>query len=225
MPFGGLFQLTLESTINKSVANLKLPPHDVTVLRDNLKPVTTLSTITAYLLVSLFVTYFALFKPLTARGRVACFVLKLLTIFVYVPLLVLFGMYLDSFIIFSTLLFRFIHVGYYAYLYKNFSFVLFNVTKLCFISGKCWYLEQSFYENRFAAIYGGDHYVVLGGETITFVSFDDLYVAIRGSCEKNLQLMRKVDLYNGAVIYIFAEEPVVGIVYSSQLYEDVPSIN
>uniref|UniRef100_A0AB38ZDR6 ORF3a protein n=1 Tax=Triaenops bat coronavirus TaxID=2913388 RepID=A0AB38ZDR6_9NIDO len=228
MPFGGLFQLTIEKAINKSATELNLPEDRASVLRDNLKPVTTVSTITAYLLVSLFVVYFALFKPRTVRGRVVCFASKLLVLFVYVPLLFYLGVYLDGAIICLALLSRLLHVGYYAYLYKNFSFVLFNATQLCFVMGKCWYFEQTRYGKDFVAIYGGDHYVIFGGQTLAFASSSELYVAIRGSSEKDLQLMRKVELYNGDAIYVFAEEPVVGIVNHScelQLYEDVPSVN
>ncbi|APD51476.1 ORF3 protein [NL63-related bat coronavirus] len=226
--FGGLFQLSIEKAINQSATDLKLSEDNAAILRDNLKPASTASAITAYLLTSLFVAYFALFKPLSNRGRVLCFAAKLLVLFLYVPLLFYVGAYLDGAIICVALLSRFFHVGYYAYLYKNFSFLLFNSTVLCFAMGKCWYFDKKKFGKEFVAVYGGDHYLVYGGQTIAFASASELYMAIRGSLEKNLQLMRKVELYNGDAIYVFAEEPVVGIVNMScdiQLYEDVPAVN
>ncbi|URD31231.1 NS3 protein [Triaenops bat coronavirus] len=226
--FGGLFQTSIDSVINDSIKDMHLSEHTANFLHDKLEPVKKVSVVPFYLLMSLFVVYFALFKPRSPRSRVLVLAAKVLIVFVYVPILLWFGAYVDAVLIAVTILARLLYTGYYAYVYKNWAFVTFNTHVLCFVVGKPWFYEKSHYGLEFLAISGGDHYVAYGGHTVAFASDNELYVAIRGSVEKDLKLMRKIEMYNGNALFVFAEEPVVGIVNTScdiQLYEDVPTIN
>nr|CAA46115.1 unnamed protein product [Human coronavirus 229E] len=47
---------------------------------------------------------------------------------------------------------------------------------------------------------------------LSYLSTNDLYVALRGRIDKDLSLSRKVELYNGECVYLFCEHPAVGIV-------------
>lgn len=61
---------------------------------------------------------------------------------------------------------------------------------------------------------GGSHYVTLGTDIVPFVSRSNLYLAIRGSAESDIQLLRTVELLDGNYLYIFSSCQVVGVTNS-----------
>nr|WDE20151.1 4b protein [Human coronavirus 229E] len=64
----------------------------------------------------------------------------------------------------------------------------------------------------FVCFYGGDQFLYIGDRIVTYLSTNDLYVALRGRIDKDLSLSRKVELYNGDRKSLFCEHPAVGIV-------------
>nr|ADX59489.1 ORF3 protein [Miniopterus bat coronavirus/Kenya/KY33/2006] len=219
--FGGLFQLSFDTAINNTVKRLRLTPEQASVVNTELAPVHHATSALGYLLTSVFVVYFAIYKASTLRGNVMCLLARVVLIFVYSPLLLYCGSFVDGSFIAGVLIARFCQTCYYAYRYKNLAFVIYNTTVLAFINGKPWYYHQQ----PWLVLSGGDHYVTLGVHIIPFVSNNELYVAVRGSTDENLDLVRCVELIDGSFFYIFCKEPVVGVVnfkFSEiKLYEDV----
>lgn len=219
--FLGLFQYSLQRAVNNSAEALNFTPHQLRVVQQQLTPVEHASTLVGFLLTSVFVIYFALFKATTFKGNCTCFIARIALIVFYCPLLFFCGAYVDCAVIFFSLLIRFAITGYYAYRYKTCLFVILNATTLAFIEGKGWY----YHHEPFIVLSGGEHFVNFGIHMIPFVVSKDLYIAIRGARDEDLCLVRCVELISGAFFYIFAREPVVGVVNMNfteiQLYEDV----
>uniref|UniRef100_A0AB38ZDM0 ORF3a protein n=1 Tax=Miniopterus bat coronavirus TaxID=3119327 RepID=A0AB38ZDM0_9NIDO len=219
--WGGLFQLELERAINTTAKQLHLSQDQVKIVTAEFAPVHHATSALGYLFTSFFVVYFALFKASTLRGNVMCFVARVVLIFMYSPLLLYCGSFIDGSFIAGVLSARVLQTCYYAYRYKNPAFIFLNTTTLAFINGKPWYYHQQ----PWLVLPGGDHYVRLGMHVIPFISNNELYVAVRGATDENLDLVRCVELINGSFFYIFCKEPVVGVVNMKfteiKLYEDV----
>nr|ALK28794.1 orf4 [229E-related bat coronavirus] len=223
----GLFTLSLESTVNKSLSRAKVSADVTRQVIDDVKDGIVTFNLLAYTLMSLFAVYFALFKARSRRGRIGLLVLKFLTLSVYVPVLYWSQAYIDASLLTVILLARFLHTAWYAWLYRTWDFIAFNVTTLCYVHGKCWFLENKSLK-PFVCFYGGDQFLYVGDKLVSYVSTNDLYVAIRGRIEKDLSLSRKVELFNGECIYVFCEHPAVGVVntdFRLEVYEDVPEIS
>nr|ALK28788.1 orf4 [229E-related bat coronavirus] len=222
----GLFTLNLESTVNSSLSRAKIGADVTRQVIDDVKRGTVTFNILAYTLMSLFAVYFALFKAKSRCGRVAILVSKLLTLFAYVPILYWSEAYLDASLLTVIILGRLLHTAWYAWLYRTWDFIAFNVTTLCYVHGKCWYVETKSMK-PFVCFYGGDQFLYVGDKLVSYVSTNDLYVALRGRIEKDLSLSRKVDLFNGECIYVFCEQPAVGIVNTDFRleFEDVSEIS
>nr|UNA01399.1 orf3 [Civet coronavirus HKU8] len=218
--FGGLFTYSIES-VRTAVKELNLPPEKEHVILEHVVPVAHATSFAGYLLTSLFVFYFALFKAATVKGNYACLVARILLILVYCPFIAYCGAYLDSCIIFVALLARFCWTGYYSVRYRTLLFLILNDTTLAFINGKAWYHAHGPY----LVLPGGEHHVQFGPHLIPFVYSKNFFVAVRGVNDENLELVRRVELNDGSLFHIFAREPVVGVVNMNfteiQLYEDV----
>uniref|UniRef100_A0AB38ZDR0 ORF3a protein n=1 Tax=Otomops bat coronavirus TaxID=3119329 RepID=A0AB38ZDR0_9NIDO len=213
----GLFELQLSSPETVTVRSSGLGP------QSHLSQLSCSTPVVGLLLTSVFVVYFALFKATTFKGNCLCFACRLLLLLLYVPLLFFCGAYIDGCIVFCTIFCRLLYTGYFAYRYKSMLFLLLNAPVLAFVEGKGWYYDY----NPFVVLSGGEHFVNFGIHMVPFASGKDLYVAIRGRRDEDLYLMRCVELINGSFFYIFASEPVVGVVNlrftEIQLYEDVVS--
>ncbi|QGX41952.1 ORF3 [alphacoronavirus sp. WA3607] len=222
--FLGLFQYSLERAVNNSAMALKLSDHDLNIITAQLTPVSQASSVLGFLLTSIFVVYFALYTALTFKGNCCCLVARVLTLVFYAPLLFFCGAYIDGTIVCVTLVVRFCYTGYFAYRYKTPLFIILNTSLLAFINGKGWYYDRQ----PFMVLSGGEHFVNFGIHIVPFVVSKDLYVAIRGLHDEDLCLVRCVELINGSFFYIFARDPVVGVVNMNfteiQLYEDVASL-
>lgn len=207
----GLFTLQIESAVNQSLSKSKVSAVVSRQVIQDVRAAAVTFNLLAYTLMSLFVVYFAFFKARSNRGRVALIVFKILILFVYVPLLYWSQAYIDATLIAVILLGRFFHTAWYCWLYKTWDFIVFNVTTLCYVQGKCWFLENKALK-PFVCFYGGDQFLYIGDRVVSYVSTNDLYVALRGRIDRDLSLSRKVDLYNGECVYFFFEHPAVGIV-------------
>nr|QID98952.1 NS3 [Swine acute diarrhea syndrome coronavirus]QID98961.1 NS3 [Swine acute diarrhea syndrome coronavirus]QID98970.1 NS3 [Swine acute diarrhea syndrome coronavirus]QID98977.1 NS3 [Swine acute diarrhea syndrome coronavirus] len=209
--FGGLFQLTLEGVVNSTIRAAKLDPNDEAIIREQVQHAINGANMLGYMLTSMFVWYFALYKPSTRRGRIAMFVSKLLVIFAYVPIIAYCGGVVDSCIILVAVVSRLLYTSYYAFCYRSFAFVLFNAPTLCFINGTVCLYSRITKVADYIALYGGHHYVTIETTAVEFAHKDSLYVAIRGKKELNLYLSKAMELSDGAYIYLFTNTPFVGI--------------
>ncbi|QGX41946.1 ORF3 [Alphacoronavirus sp.] len=205
--FLGLFQYTFDTVVQKAADSANLSTSATADLKQQLEPVEQVSNFTGFMLTSVFIYFFALFKCATRTSNLYFLVLRLCVLFLYVPLLYYCGAYLDASIIGCTLLVRFAIVSYYAWRYRNLSFVIFNATTLCFLNGKA----SQFSEKPFSVLEGGDHYIKLGNSIVPFVSNTQLYLAVRGRSEFDLQLLRSVELLDGNFLYIFSNFKIVGV--------------
>lgn len=206
----GLFQTHLERKLVQA-----LPTQDV------LQPIHHALSVSNFLLTSVYVVYFALYKANSFRSNIIMLCLRCLTLLVYVPILVYFQVFLDATIIFTVIAFRLIYVTYWSMRYKTNAFILLNTDRLAFVCGKPWYYE----DKPYIVMPGGEHFITFGPDLVPFAIANDLYVALRGFKDDDVPLVRRVELINGAFIYIFAQESCVGVVnmcFSEiQLCEDI----
>nr|WPA70771.1 MAG: ORF3 [Pekapeka alphacoronavirus 1]WPA70779.1 MAG: ORF3 [Pekapeka alphacoronavirus 2] len=209
--FLGLFQYTIDVVVDKAVQSFNLSTDAFNQLSERLEPVQQASNIAGFLLTSIFVYFFALFQCATKRGSLYFLALRLFGLLLYTPLLAYCGAYLDAAIVGCTLLWRFAYTGFYAWRYSNILFIILNSTTLCFLNGKA----THFSGGPYSVLHGGDHYIMLGGEIVPYVSRKGLYLAIRGSSEEDLPLLRTVELLDGNFLYVFSKLQVVGITNSA----------
>lgn len=195
----GLFQLHLEQHIAEHVANGNV--------REVVAPIQYTLSSANFLLTSIYVIYFALYKADSIKINCLMLILRVLTLVCYVPLLLYFGAYLDAIIIWLVLAGRIAYTSYWAVKYKNIAFIFLNTDNLAFICGKYWYYE----DKPYIVLPGGEHFVTFGPHFVTFVVAADVYVALRGKIEMDVPLTRCVELLNGAFIYVFTKEACVGI--------------
>lgn len=188
------------------------------------KPIVLHSNNTAigYLLVSVFIYYFAIFKPFSYRGQILALIAKFFVLIVYTPLLVFCGAYVDAFIIAIVLVARFCHVAFYTFKCKSIYFILFNETQLCFSFGKACHVSTLY--RRFMVFTGGHQYIDFGYHFLPFIDTDTLSVCVRGKDEYDLNFSRQIELCDGSYLYLFTTEPVVSvcnIIATTQLNENV----
>nr|WCZ56009.1 MAG: ORF3 protein [Myotis bat alphacoronavirus] len=210
MAFLGLFQYTISNAVQNAVQSVNLSTHEAIVLEENLLPLRQASSVTGFLLTSMFVYFFALFKASTLRRNVFLLLLKILALLAYVPILAYCGAILDAIIVAVVIVGRLLYLSYYAWRYKNKLFILLNATTLMFVNGFATYFDSK----PFVVLEGGDHYVQIAERFVPFISRDNLYVAIRGKQEQDIQLLRTVELLDGKYIYIFSKCQVVGVTNS-----------
>lgn len=198
----GLFQLNFEDatpSIRTVIPSKPVLPHVVPITHFNLG--------IDYLFSSVFVYYFATYRSNSFKVNVACFVARLLVLFAYAPLLLYAGAYVDGSIIAIVLFCRFFYVAYFALRYRSFHFVILNRPTLAWLYGKCWYFTFQDY----ICLRGGDSYVRFGPHFVPFITDKNLFMAVRGKQQKDVCLVRRIELINGDFLYIFAKEPVVGV--------------
>lgn len=218
----GLFQSTIDVAISSGAATLS--HEDAARFHRTMEPVKRSYSVVSFLLCSVFVVYFALHKASTLRRNYAMLCLRVLVLLVYTPVLLYFQCYFDAAVVLITLLSRLTYLAYWAYRYRTMSFLVLNSDRLAFVCGKFWYYD----DQPYLVLFGGEHYVRFGNQMVPFVVAKDLYVALRGRKDDDVPLVRRVELNNGTFIYIFAQEPVVGVVnmcFSEiQLYEDPDAV-
>lgn len=216
--FLGLFQNSMQEAVS-SVAS-QFTKQDADKFISAIKPAQHGYSVASFFLTSAFVVYFALFKGSSKKLNYCMLFARALTLIVYVPLLCWFEAYVDAAVVFLTITARFLYTGYWSFRYKTHAFIVLNTDKLAFVCGKYWYYE----DQPYIVMVGGEQYVQFGYHMVPFVVANDLYVALRGIKDDDVPLVRRVELINGTFIYIFAQEPAVGVVNmrfsSPQLHED-----
>nr|WJJ08862.1 hypothetical protein [Bat coronavirus] len=209
----GLFQLNFERSKLVALPSHKSLPNAVPILHFNLG--------VDYLLSSIFIYYFAVFTSNSFKTNVACFICRLLVLFIYAPLLFYVGDYIDGAIVASILICRLVYTAFYSIKYRSVYFLLFNSVTLVWFFGKCWFLPSG----EYTCLRGGDSYLKFGPHFVPFISDKDVYLAVRGKLQSDVHLVRRVELINGDFLYIFGSQPVVCVTtirdfYSSQLSEN-----
>nr|WCC62149.1 ORF3 protein [Bat Coronavirus MaJX20] len=180
------------------------------------------NSVIGYLLTSIFIYFFAVYKADSYRRQIACLIGKFLLLILYVPLLVYCGAYVDAVIIASILALRIGYVLYFSLKYKTVDFLLFNDSRLCFSFGKASYVNTVF--KHFMVFTGGHHYIDFGYNFVPFVDTSNLLVCIRGREELDLEFSRQIELCDGSYLYLFTSQPIVSIfniVATTQLDETV----
>nr|WCC62273.1 ORF3 protein [Bat Coronavirus MsGX16] len=180
------------------------------------------NSVVGYLLTSVFIYFFAVYKASTYRRQIACLLGKFFLLFIYVPLLVYCGAYVDAVIITFVLTVRLSYVLFFSLKYKTVDFLLFNESLLCFSFGKASSVCTVF--KHFMVFTGGHHYIDFGYNFVPFVDTSNLEVCVRGRDEFDLQFSRQIELCDGSYLYLFTSQPVVSIfniVTTTQLDETV----
>nr|WCC62563.1 ORF3 protein [Bat Coronavirus SkGD18] len=208
--FLGLFQYTIDTAVEHTVEHANLSQEEALMLEENIVPLRQATHVTGFLLTSVFVYFFALFKASSYKRNLLLFLARLLALLIYAPILIFCGAYLDAFIVVATLTSRLLFLIYYSWRYKTYKFLIYNSSTLMFLHG-----HANYYNGRpYVMLEGGSHYVTLGTDIVPFVSRNNLYLAIRGSAESDIQLLRTVELLDGNYLYIFSSCQVVGVTNS-----------
>nr|WCC62497.1 ORF3 protein [Bat Coronavirus SkHI19]WCC62509.1 ORF3 protein [Bat Coronavirus SkHI19]WCC62521.1 ORF3 protein [Bat Coronavirus SkGD17]WCC62545.1 ORF3 protein [Bat Coronavirus SkGD18] len=209
--FLGLFQYTIDTVVENTVEQANLSEQEALLLEENIVPLRQASHVTGFLLTSVFVYFFALFKASSYKRNVLLFIARVCALICYAPILIVCGAYLDAVIVILTLTFRLLYLIYYAWRYKTFKFIIYNSSTLMFLHG-----HANYYNGRpYVMLEGGSHYVTFGTNIVPFVSRTNLYLAIRGRNEIDIQLLRTVELLDGNYLYIFSSCQVVGVTNSA----------
>nr|WCC62671.1 ORF3 protein [Bat Coronavirus SkGX17] len=209
--FLGLFQYTIDSVVESTIEQVNLSHQEALALEENIIPLRQASHVTGFLLTSVFVYFFALFKATTLRRNLLLLCARICAILFYAPILIVCGAYLDAIIVILTLTARLIYLGYFSWRYKTAKFLIYNSSTLMFLHG-----HANYHNGRpYVMLEGGNHYVTLGTDIVPFVSRNNLYLAIRGSVESDIQLLRTVELLDGNYLYIFSSCQVVGVTNSA----------
>nr|WCC63884.1 ORF3 protein [Bat Coronavirus McGD16] len=180
------------------------------------------NSVIGFLLISVFIYFFAVYRAHTYRTQLVCLLCKFMLLVVYVPLLVYCQAYIDACIIALVLVIRLCYLLYYSLKYKTVDFLLFNDSVLCFSFGKACFVNNKL--RHFMVFTGGHHYMDLGYNFVPFVDTSTLDVCIRGSLEYDLLFSRQIELCDGSYLYLFTSQPVVSvcnIVTTTQLDETV----
>lgn len=158
-----------------------------------------------------FLSFFALYSVKSDRANCLLLFLRLLTLFVAVPILFCTGYYIDGSLTLIILLSRFCYLTYYCVRFKRLHFILYNTSTLLFAQGRCVPYVKLHYFANYAALYGGAGHLMLGRKVINFTEARNVVLAVRGRLQEDLLLARVVELANGEFIYIFTKEPAVSV--------------
>lgn len=193
----GLFNLYLGGALEQQHVN-----------RPNVTPIKHFNLGVDYLLTGVFVYYFAVFRCSTYRLNFVCGILRLLTLFVYVPLLLYVGAYIDGILIAILLIARLLYLVVFSIKWKSPYYFVLNTSQLAWILGKCWYVDLDMY----VCLRGGNSYVKFGPHFIPFVRTDKLFITVRGRKSLIAELVRRVELINGDFLYIFDTTSFVSVI-------------
>nr|ALF39590.1 hypothetical protein [Porcine epidemic diarrhea virus] len=196
--FLGLFQYTIDTVVKDVSKSANLSLDAVQELELNVVPIRQASNVTGFLFTSVFIYFFALFKASSLSRNYIMLAARFAVIVLY---------FLDATNVCCTLIGRLCLVCFYSWRYKNALFIIFNTTTLSFLNGKAAYYDGK----SIVILEGGDHYITFGNSFVAFVSSIDLYLAIRGRQEADLQLLRTVELLDGKKLYVFSQHQIVGI--------------
>nr|WIF20065.1 ORF3 [Luchacovirus sp.] len=175
------------------------------------QPLFTYGTVVFSIYSCIFLVFFALFSAKSDRINYLLLVLRVITLFVAVPVLLVTGYYVDGCLTFAIIFARFFYLAYYCIKFKRPHFILYNASVLLFAQGKCVpYFKLTHFAN-YAALYGGSGYLTLGRRVINFTEARNVVLALRGRVQEDLSLARIIELANGDYIYIFTKDPAVSV--------------
>lgn len=203
---GGLFSIGFEQFLqhaNHTTGGV--------ITRNAVQPLFTYGTVIFSIYSCIFLLFFALFSAKSDRINCLLLVLRALTLFVSVPVLLFTGYYIDGGLTFAILFARFFYLSYYCIRFKRPHFILYNTSVLLFVQGKCVPYAKLTYFANYAALYGGAGFLTLGRKVISFTEARNVVLAVLGKVQEDLSLARMVELANGDFIYIFTKDPAVSV--------------
>uniref|UniRef100_A0AB38ZDW5 Non-structural 3c protein n=1 Tax=Chaerephon bat coronavirus TaxID=2991261 RepID=A0AB38ZDW5_9NIDO len=216
--FLGLFQLTLDKAVEDvaELHNFTTQQHDDLV--HTLEPLRQTFSWAGFMLTSCFVVFFAVYRTHNRQLNLLLLLLRLLSIFVYAPLLAYCGAFLDAVIVLLVLAARLSYVCFFACLYKNTQFILLNSTTLWFYDG-----FADFCDSPNLVILEGDESSIKFAGTVLPFAYDTVhmavgsfsYIAVRGRVECNLSLVETVDLSSCQKLRIFMRVAPRGVANSA----------
>ncbi|ABG89311.1 non-structural protein 3b [Porcine respiratory coronavirus ISU-1] len=136
---------------------------------------------------------------------------KILSMTLLGPMLIVYGYYIDGIVTTTFLSLRFAYLAYFWYVNSRFEFILYNTTTLMFVHGRAAPFKRSSHSSIYVTLYGGINYMFVNDFMLHFVDPMLVSIAIRGLTHADLTVVRAVELLNGDFIYIFSQEPVVGV--------------
>lgn len=210
--FWSLFTLPLAECFlfcnNNDTSEVKTSSFSITDFAGD-KPVITHWNGIAYVVTSLFMYYFSCFRGNSIAINLFSFALRCLVLFVYVPVLGLLGFHVDMVIVAFAILLRMLYVGVVALKQRNWWFLLLNSPTLSFAVGKPWYTDNLHY----LVCVGGNNFYRFGPHIIPIYDWVDNSIAVCGVEQAELVFTRKVELIDGAVMYVFTSHAnVVSVV-------------
>ncbi|ACT10888.1 non-structural protein 3c [Feline coronavirus UU4] len=158
----------------------------------------------------LFVLFLALYRSTNFKVCVGVLMFKIVSMTLIGPMLIAFGYYIDGIVITTVLALRFIYLAYFWCVNSRFEFILYNTTTLMFVLDRAAPFVRSSHGSIYVTLHGGIIYMFVNDLTLHFVDSMLVGIAIRGLVHADL-VVRAVELLNGDFIYIFSQEPVVGV--------------
>nr|Q7T6T1.1 RecName: Full=Non-structural protein 3b; Short=ns3b; AltName: Full=Accessory protein 3b; AltName: Full=Protein X2 [Canine coronavirus BGF10]AAQ17222.1 non-structural protein 3b [Canine coronavirus] len=214
---GGLFLNTLSFVIvsNHVVNNTANVHHiqqeHVIVQQTQIVSARTQNYYPEFSIAVLFVSFLALYRSTNFKTCVGILMFKIVSMTLIGPMLTAYGYYIDGIVTTTVLALRFIYLSYFWYVNNRFEFVLYNTTTLMFVHGRAAPFMRSSHSSIYVTLYGGINYMFVNDLTLHFVDPMLVSIAIRGLAHADLTVVRAVELLNGDFIYVFSQEPVVGV--------------
>nr|USU85628.1 ORF3b protein [Porcine respiratory coronavirus] len=215
---GGLFLNTLSFVIvsNHSIVNNTANVHHiqqerVIVQQHHVVSARTQNYYPEFSIAVLFVSFLALYRSTNFKTCVVILMFKILSMTLLGPMLIAYGYYIDGIVTTTVLSLRFAYLAYFWYVNSRFEFILFNTTTLMFVHGRAAPFKRSSHSSIYVTLYGGINYMFVNDLTLHFVDPMLVSIAIRGLAHADLTVVRGVELLNGDFIYVFSQEPVVGV--------------
>ncbi|AFG19732.1 3c [Canine coronavirus] len=159
----------------------------------------------------LFVLFLALYRSTNFKTCVGILMFKIVSMTLIGPMLIAYGYYIDGIVTTTVLALRFVYLAYFWYVNSRFEFILYNTTTLMFVHGRAAPFMRSSHSSIYVTLYGGINYMFVNDLTLHFVDPMLVSIAIRGLAHADLTVVRAVELLNGDFIYVFSQEPVVGV--------------
>nr|UUS54170.1 non-structural protein 3c [Canine coronavirus] len=215
---GGLFLNTLSFVIvsNHVIANNTANVHStqqehVIVQQHQVVSARTQNYYPEFSIAALFVLFLALYRSTNFKTCVGILMFKIVSMTLIGPMLIAYGYYIDGIVTTTVLALRFVYLAYFWYVNSRFEFILYNTTTLMFVHGRAAPLMRSSHSSIYVTLYGGINYMFVNDLTLHFVDPMLVSIAIRCLAHADLTIVRAVELLNGDFIYIFSQEPVVGV--------------
>ncbi|ACT10879.1 non-structural protein 3c [Feline coronavirus UU7] len=209
---GGLFLNTLSFIVTNQHVIVNNTPHVNSIVQQHHVVSASIKSFhLEFSIAVLFVLFLALYRSTNFKVCVGVLMFKIVSMTLIGPMLIAFGYYIDGIVTTTVLALRFIYLAYFWYVNSRFEFILYNTTTLMFVHDRAAPFVRSSHGSIYVTLHGGINYMFVNDLTLHFVDPMLVGIAIRGLVRADLTVVRAVELLNGDFIYIFSQEPVVGV--------------